>query len=197
MARHRSNKPSSQLNKSQSLPLKSVTEYSLPAARETHEIIAVNDNLLLISQQTDGSLVKVVLDDNGRPTGSSKWQLTTPFSGLHGLVLGDSNTTVWATAQFDNVVLQINPGENDINSAPTVVSTIPIPSPASGPHGILVNNGNLWVACKDSSHVVRINITDTSDTTCTPSVVVPSSSPCILPATTSTLVWTRVAKYGT
>ena len=147
----------------QSLPSKSVTEYSLPAAAETHEIIAVNDNLLLISQQTDGSLVKVVLDDNGRPTGSSKWQLTTPFSGLHGLVLG-SNTTVWATAQFDNVVLQVNPGENDINSAPTIVSTIPIPSPASGPHGILVNNGNLWVTCKDSSHVVRISIADTSDT---------------------------------
>jgi streptogramin lyase len=123
----------------------------------------VNDNLLLISQQTDGSLVKVVLDDNGRPTGSSKWQLTTPFSGL---VLGDSgsNVTVWATAQFDNVILRVILGENDINSAPTVASTIRIPSPASGPHGILVNNGNLWIACKDSSHLVRISIADTSDT---------------------------------
>ena len=150
----------------QSLPPKSVTEYSLPAARETHEIIAVNDNLLLISQQTDGSLVKVVLDDNRQPTESSKWQLTTPFSGLHGLALGNSssNVTVWATAQFDNVVLQVNPGDNDINSAPTVVSTILIPSPASGPHGILVNNGNLWVTCKDSSHIVRISIADSSDT---------------------------------
>ncbi len=157
MVRHCSTSPVH----AQSLPPKSVTEYSLPAARETHEIIAVNENLLLISQQTDG-LVKVVLDDNGRPTGSSKWQLTTPFSGLHGLVLGDSG--VWATAQFDNVVLQVNPGENNINSAPTVVLTIPIPSPASGPHGILVNNGNLWVTCKDSSHVVRISIADTSDT---------------------------------
>jgi len=155
--------PTSPAQQAQFLPSKSVTEYFLPAARETHEIIAVNDILLLISQQTDGSLVKVVLDDKGQPTGSSKWQLTTPFSGLHGLVRG-SSTTVWATAQFDNVVLQVNPGDNDIKSAPTVVSTIPIPSPALGPHGILVNNGNLWVTCKDSSHVVRIKIADTSNT---------------------------------
>lgn len=147
----------------QSFPAKSVTEYPLPASGQTHEIIAVNNNLLLISQQTDSSLVKVILDNNGQPTGSSKWQLTTPFSGLHGLVLG-SNATVWATAQFDNIVLQVNPGANNITSAPTLVSTIPIPSPASGPYGILINNGNLWVTCKDSSHVVRISIADTSDT---------------------------------
>ena len=54
-----------------SSPVKSVVEYPLPAAAETHEIIAVSDNLLLISQQTDGSLVKVSLDSNGKPTGSA------------------------------------------------------------------------------------------------------------------------------
>jgi hypothetical protein len=44
-----------------SSPVKSVVEYALPAAAETHEIVAVSDNLLLISQQTDGSLLKVSL----------------------------------------------------------------------------------------------------------------------------------------
>jgi len=164
MVRLCSTNPKFTSKQAQSLPSKSVTEYSLPAARETHEIIAVNDNLLLISQQSDSSLVKVVLDNNGLPSGSSKWQLTTPFSGLHGLALGDSNSIVWATAQFDNVVLRIDPGESNINSAPTVVLTIPIPSSALGPHSILVNDGNLWVACKDSSHVVRISIANTSNT---------------------------------
>lgn len=152
-----------------SSPVKSVVEYPLPAAAETHEIIAVSDNLLLISQQTDGSLVKVSLDSNGKPTGSRKYTPTNQWSGLHGLTLGSgsagnsSSPTVWATVQFDNAILQIDPNGDDINSPPQVVKTIPIPSPAFGPHGILYNNGTLWAACKDSSHVVRINIDNPDD----------------------------------
>ncbi|KAI0965475.1 hypothetical protein F4678DRAFT_452704 [Xylaria arbuscula] len=152
-----------------SLPAKSVVEYPLPAAAETHEILAVSDNLLLISQQTDGGLVKVALDNNGQPIGARKWTITNQWSGLHGLTLSSgsksnsSTSTAWATVQFDNAILQIDPKGNDINVAPQVVKTIPIPSPAFGPHGILEHNGNLWVACKDSSHVVRINASDPSD----------------------------------
>src|ERR1700760_1359257 len=85
-----------------SLPAKSVVEYPLPAAAQTHEIIAVNDHLLLISQQTDGSIVKVALDNNGQPTGARKWTATNQWSGLHGLALhsglgsNSSVSTVWA-----------------------------------------------------------------------------------------------------
>ena len=55
-----------------SLQTKKVVEYALPAAGQTHEILAVSDRLLLISQQTDGSLVKVSLDANGQPTGARR-----------------------------------------------------------------------------------------------------------------------------
>ncbi|KAJ5220531.1 hypothetical protein N7468_009735 [Penicillium chermesinum] len=149
-----------------SLPAKSVVEYPLSAAAETHEIIAASEKLLLISQQTDGALVKVALDGKGNPTGSRAWTVTNQWSGLHGLVLhsGSSNSsnssgaTIWATEQFDNTILQIDPNGDDINSPPKIINRFPIPAPAFGPHGILQNKGDLWVACKDSSHVVRITI---------------------------------------
>ncbi|KAF2632855.1 hypothetical protein BU25DRAFT_454028 [Macroventuria anomochaeta] len=152
-----------------SLPAKTVVEYSLPAAGQTHEILAVSDNLLLVSQQTDGSFVKVGLDNNGQPTGSRKYTATNPWSGLHGLALGSgpgsnsSTSTVWATVQFDNAILQIDPNGDDINSQPRVINSIPIPSPAFGPHGVLENDGHLWIACKDSSHVVRMNVNNPAD----------------------------------
>lgn len=141
---------------------KSVVEYPLPAAGQTHEILAVSDELLLISQQTDGSLLKVALNQKGQPIAARKYTIASPWSGLHGLALHSSpdtdNVTVWATAQFDNTVLQVDPNGNDINSPPRVLRTIPIPAPAGGPHGILEHDGNLWAACKDSSHVVRLSI---------------------------------------
>jgi virginiamycin B lyase len=154
---------------SESPPAKSVVEYPLPASGQTHEILAVSENLLLITQQTDGSFVKVALDNNGQPTGSRKYTATNPWSGLHGLALQSgsggnvSATTVWATVQFDNAILQINPNGDNIDAQPRVINTIPIPSPAFGPHGVLEHNGNLWIACKDSSHVVRINANNPDD----------------------------------
>ncbi|PMD61323.1 uncharacterized protein K444DRAFT_611566 [Hyaloscypha bicolor E] len=152
-----------------SLPVKAVVEYPLPPAAQTHEVLAVGDRLLFISQQTDGSLVKVTLNKNGQPTDAHKWTPTNQWSGLHGLALyrgsgGNCHVpTVWATVQFDNAILQIDPKVHDINSEPQVINTIPIPSPAFGPHGILGNKGNLWISCKDSSHVVRINIDNPND----------------------------------
>jgi len=71
--------------------------------------------------------------------------------------------TVWATVQFDNAVLGIDPGDDDINSPPRVIKTIPIPSPAFGPHGVVEHKGHLWISCKDSSHIVRINISNQND----------------------------------
>ncbi|KAH7034521.1 uncharacterized protein B0I36DRAFT_346440 [Microdochium trichocladiopsis] len=152
------------LRKGSSLAVKSVVEYPLPAAGETHEILAVSDELLLISQQTDGSLVKVALNQKGQPVAARKYIVTNPWSGLHGLALhlgsssSGANSTVWATVQFDNAILQIDPNGNDINSPPRVLRTIPLPAPAFGPHGILEHNGSLWAACKDSSHIVRMTI---------------------------------------
>jgi virginiamycin B lyase len=147
----------------------SVVEYALPAADETHEILAVNKELLIVSQQSDGSLVKVALGDGGQPTDARKYTATNPLSGLHGLALhsgsgGNSSVpNIWATVQSDNAVLLIDLNGNDINAQPQVIDNIPIPSPARGPHGVLEHGGNLWLACKDSSHVVRISIDDPDD----------------------------------
>lgn len=147
------------------LPVKTVVEYPLPVAGQTHEILAVSDKLLLISQQTDGSLVKVALDTKGRPTGARKWVVTNPWSGLHGLTLQSTSRglVIWATVQFDNAILQIDPNGDDINAEPQVKRTIPIPSPAFGPHRLLEDNGNLWITCKSSSHVVRMSINKQDD----------------------------------
>lgn len=152
-----------------SLPAKSVVEYALPAAGQTHEILAVNDKLLIITQQTDGSLVKVALGDHGLPTDARKYTVTNLWSGLHGLALhsgssGNSSVpNVWATEQFDNAIIRIDLNGEDINAQPKVIDKIPIPSPARGPHGVLEHGGNLWAACKDSSHVVRISIDNPDD----------------------------------
>jgi virginiamycin B lyase len=116
-----------------SLPAESVVEYALPAAGETHEILAVNDKLLIVSQQTDGSLVKVALGDNGQATDARKYTATNQLSGLHGLALhsgsaGNSSVpNIWATVQFDNAILHIDLNGNDINAQPKVIDTIPIP----------------------------------------------------------------------
>jgi hypothetical protein len=56
----------------ESSPVKAVVEYPLPAAGQTHEILVVNDDLLIISQQTDGSLIKVALDNDGKPVTQCK-----------------------------------------------------------------------------------------------------------------------------
>lgn len=151
-----------------SLSVKKVDQYPLPAAAQTHEILAVSDNLLLVTQQSDGGLLKVSLDSNGQPMSVRKWTPTNPWSGLHGLALqgssrGSNSSIVWATVQFDNAVLKLNPNGNDIHAAPQVLQTIPLPAPASGPHGILEHNGNLWIACKDSSHVVRVSSDNPDD----------------------------------
>jgi streptogramin lyase len=145
------------------LPVKAVVEYPLPPAAQTHEVLAVSDTLLVISQQTDGSLVRVEINTNGQPTAARKWTPASQWSGLHGLAKSSDVPTVWATLQFDNAILQIDPKGDDILEEPEVKNTIPIPSPAFGPHGILENNGNLWISCKDSSHVVRINIDNSDD----------------------------------
>jgi streptogramin lyase len=43
------------------------------------------------------------------------------------------------------------------------LQTIPIPSPAFGPHGVLVHGDDVWAACKDSSHVVRVSRSNPSN----------------------------------
>jgi virginiamycin B lyase len=137
---------------------KVVLEYPLPAAQQAHEIVALSDDLLLLSQQTDSSLVKIALDPaTGRPRAAAKFTIDSPFAGLHGLCVSRVYPgKVWATLQFDSALVLIDPG-TDIDGPPQMVQRIPLPSPARGPHGVIERGDNLWASCKDSSYVVRVN----------------------------------------
>lgn len=166
-------------------PIKTVTEYPLPAAAQTHEIVAASDRLLLVTQQTDGGLVKIALDEFGRPKEAKKYTIRSPYGGLHGLHLSktytktvyDPNTQtditlplVWATLQFESKILLIDPNTEDVNSEPKCIPEreISLPFPARGPHGIVEDGKDLWITCKDSSHIVRINSGNPSNCTIYP-----------------------------
>lgn len=144
---------------------KTVVEYPLPAAQQTHEQVAVGENLLLLSQQTDSSLVKVALDpDTGRPRAAAKHTVESPFAGLHGLVASQAYPgKVWATLQFDSVLLLLDPVADDLDQPPQVLQRIPLPAPARGPHGVIEHGDDLWTTCKDSSYIVRVNHREPQD----------------------------------
>jgi streptogramin lyase len=138
---------------------KVVIEYPLPGAKETHEIVSPAPGLLLISQQTDGTILKVALDPaTRRPKSAFKSVMTTPWSGLHGLGCSTAYPgMVWATLQFESVLLLLDPVADKPNRPPQILERIPIPAPGHGPHVVVEDGANLWVSCKDSGHVVRIS----------------------------------------
>jgi virginiamycin B lyase len=139
--------------------LKTATEYPLPADEQTHEIVAVSDGLLLVSQQPGSALVKMQVDPRtGRPIAAVKHTIDNEFAGLHGLhVSRRHKELVWATLQFVSELVLIDPGGADPDKPPRVVQRVPIPSPAKGPHVVVEDGEDLWTSCKDSHHVVRIN----------------------------------------
>src|SRR5262245_44564299 len=93
--------------RAEKLALKSAIEYPLPAAQQTHEIVSPAKGLLLVSQQTDSSLVKVRIDpETGRPLCAVSHVVDSPFAGLHGLHVSTRHPgRVWATLQFTSELL--------------------------------------------------------------------------------------------
>jgi virginiamycin B lyase len=143
---------------------KAVLEYPLPAAAQTHEITAVpGTGLLLVTQQTDSTLVKVAVDQTGVPLRAVGHVLGTQRSGLHGLYASTSQPgLVWATLQFESTVVLVDPVSQDLNEPPRVLACYRLPAPARGPHVVVEDGGVLWVTAKDSGHVVRIIISESS-----------------------------------
>ncbi|EKU99123.1 hypothetical protein Lepto7375DRAFT_1133 [Leptolyngbya sp. PCC 7375] len=146
---------------------KTVIEYSLPAAHETHELVAVNDQrMMLISQQTNSTLLKIVLDSNTGMAQSTYGCVVgqNEKSGLHGLRNSKAYPgMVWCAVQFDSTLVLIDPVVSDVSAPVKVKQTIPIPSPGRGPHVVIEEGDYLWVTLKDSHHVLRINHRDPSD----------------------------------
>lgn len=136
---------------------KSVTEYPLPAAWQTHEVAYPGNGMLVVTQQTDSVLVQVAIDPaTGRPLEAGGHLIGNPRSGLHGLFASQIHPgCVWVTLQFDNKLLLVRPGAT-VDAPPEILKEIPIPAPARGPHVVVEYGDELWTTCKDSSHVVRV-----------------------------------------
>eukprot|EP00250_Pteridium_aquilinum_P014047 c21747_g1_i1 orf=74-1543(+) len=192
----------------QNVPLvevpKMVTEYPMPGARQTHEMAVVGNNMLLVTQQTNSTLVKVQLDPTtGRPLSCASFLLGDFWAGLHGLAASQVYPGhVWASLQFKSVLVRINVGL-DQASAPTVEQEIPLPSSVSGPHCVCECGSDLWTSCKDSSHVVRINHTDPTDFTVYPCsrrpifiAMHPTSGDVYASLDTSSKIWRLMASTG-
>lgn len=71
-----------------SIPSRQVHEHVMPNSKETHELARVpGTNFLLLSQMTDGQLVKIELDPNTeKPIAYASFLMgASKNSGLHGI----------------------------------------------------------------------------------------------------------------
>ncbi|KAG0008568.1 hypothetical protein BGZ82_004576, partial [Podila clonocystis] len=59
-----------------------IIENALPTADQTHEVLSINTNTLLVSQLSNSVLVKVQVKD-GQVTGFASFQIGSPTSQLH------------------------------------------------------------------------------------------------------------------
>lgn len=147
---------------------KAVTEYLLPAGddEQTHEMALVGDNLVVITQQISSMLVKVKLDpETSNPRAANRFLVgKSSKSGLHGLCPSVTNPgTVWATIQYENAIVSLDPVADDLASPPIQLQRIQLPDEVAGPHVVLEDGDDLWITCKDSGHIVRVNSNDESD----------------------------------
>jgi streptogramin lyase len=149
---------------------KSIAEYPLPAAGMTHELTRVTgQDLLVISQMDDSTLLKVAIDPaSGRPMETAAFAIGSMTGGLHGVTASTAYPgQIWCTFQFDNALVRVDPGKG-LDAAPAIVQKIPIPAPGRGPHGIIEVGTDLWATLKDSAHVLRVNHTNPADYTLCP-----------------------------
>ncbi|KAH7282176.1 hypothetical protein KP509_35G016800 [Ceratopteris richardii] len=139
-------------------------EYPMPDARETHEMAVVGRDLLVVTQQSNSTLVKVLLHPStGRPVACARYLVGDFWDGLHGLCssvvyVGD----VWVSLQYKSQIVRLNPGM-DLATPPRIVQEIALPPSVYGPHCVCECGQDLWISCKDSSHVVRINHANPDD----------------------------------
>ncbi|MEL6133986.1 MAG: hypothetical protein AAFR59_11535, partial [Bacteroidota bacterium] len=145
--------------------VKYAVEYPLPGASQTHELVSVgNDRMIVITQQSDSILLKVQLNDQGRPVEARSFQIGTPRSGLHGIRPSEAYPgQVWITLQFDSQLIRLDPVATDVTAPPVIQQVIDVPQPGFGPHVAVENGDDLLVSLKDSADVLRISYTDPTD----------------------------------
>ncbi|CAG8824389.1 7026_t:CDS:1, partial [Gigaspora rosea] len=95
-----------------------IYENQLPLAQQTHEMVKV-DNIVLISQLSNSVFVKVQVNEHGFAEEVAGFQIANPNANLHGL----ANSTcypgwVWLTLEADNKLVLIDPKVKSVTEAP-------------------------------------------------------------------------------
>ncbi|KAK1749772.1 hypothetical protein QBC47DRAFT_407644 [Echria macrotheca] len=161
-----------------SLVSRRLTEYVLPVTTETHELARVpGTDFVLLSQMSNSQLVKIQLDAASEapiayqafPMGKNNQ------SGLHGVWPSKKHPgMMWLSLQWENKLLLVDPGTDDLSTPPTIIQTIDIPEPGNGPHCVFEIGDYVWaglkVASKQTSsfYVFSASLSNTSDTTLYP-----------------------------
>lgn len=139
-------------------PRRSVREFPLPQAKETHELIQIPGSpLVLVSQMNPSQLVKVVVDATGTVTAARAFALGPADAGAHGLEVSKTHPgRVWCTLEHADQLLLLDPHPDEPDRPPTVERTIELPGGVHGPHYIGEYDDELWVTCKGTDQVLRI-----------------------------------------
>jgi streptogramin lyase len=139
---------------------RTITEYELPPAEQTHEIIKMPGRpLVLVSQMSNSTLVKLWLEQGTEQvTGVRAFPLGPPSAMLHGLAVSSRYPEkIWATHEAGNRLLLVDPGTDRLETPPKIVRTIDIPGGGKGPHYVGEYGDLLWVSLKSSNQVLAIN----------------------------------------
>ncbi|MBS2549145.1 hypothetical protein KGQ19_19960 [Catenulispora sp. NL8] len=151
--------PTAQLPPAPKPSRRSAAEYLLPDAEQTHEMLLVpGTGTLLITQMKPSGIVKVTLGSDGTPAQIYGFPLGAADADAHGLSPSRAYPgLVWCTLEHAGKLLLLDPRPNQPGQAPAVVRTIDVPTGAAGPHSIGEYGPDLWVTCKFSDQVLRIN----------------------------------------
>lgn len=141
---------------------RSLVEYGLPPAEETHEIVKVPGKpMVLVSQLSNSHLVKLCLDPRTEQvTGARAFALGAPDAMLHGLAVSARHPgRIWATHEGGNRLLLVDPRPDALDDAPRIEREIPVPGGGRGPHYVSEYGDMLWVTLKESHQVLALDHT--------------------------------------
>lgn len=142
---------------------RTLTEYVLPPAAQTHELVKLPDTpLVLVSQQSGSQLVKLWLDPTTEQIiGMHAFPLGPADAMLHGLALSTRHPgLIWATHEMGNKLLLVDPGAAQLDAPPKIMREIDVPGGGRGSHYVGEYEDLLLVSLKGSNQVLVINHTD-------------------------------------
>ncbi|MFC5148768.1 hypothetical protein [Streptomyces aureoversilis] len=141
---------------------RTVVEYDLPPAEETHEIVKIPDRpMVLVSQMSNSRLVKLALDPRTEQVTAAKaFPLGSSDAMLHGLAVSSRHPgRIWATHEGAHRLLLVDPRADSLDAAPRIEREIAVPGGGRGPHYVNEYGDTLWVTLKESDQVLALDHT--------------------------------------